>query len=139
MYYVGMNVGDPTYLHKQVPFRPDKPEWRMPPHYANNFGYRPFFDWWLKLNLDVIETGKYQGWSVDGDFFGTGGYTRRVNCSLTNQDHIFGDVTYLCERNLLEAVRTLRERHPGLFIFHCRPARGRVSSKSKAVRRAAAR
>jgi hypothetical protein len=122
VFWSSMNVSDPTYLHKQVPYRADRPDWLMPPHHANNIGYKPFFDWWLKLNLDTMDAGNYAGWAMDGDFFGTGGYTKRVDCPLTTQDHIRGDVTYLCERNLLEAARALRERDPNTYIFHCRPA-----------------
>jgi hypothetical protein len=122
MLWSSMNVSDATYLVKEyTPFRADRPEWRMPPHRANNFGYQPFYDWWLQLNFDVMDAGEYEGWCMDGDFFGWQGRTARVDCQLDTQDHICQDVTYLCERNLTNAARLLRQRYPDVYLFYCRP------------------
>jgi len=122
IFWSSMNVSDATYLAKaNTPFRPDKPEWRMPPHNANNFGYAPFYEWWLDLNFHAMDSGKFGGWAVDGDFFGWQGRTACVNCDLDTQDHVCRDVTYLCERNLTNAARLLRQRYPDVYLFYCRP------------------
>ena len=123
------------------PFRPDKPEWLMTPYSATCFGYQPSYDWLVKTILDAMEAGQYGAWSMDGDFFGGPGFdggpgwnggggpngepgepwVHPARCQSTTHDHLSSDINYICQRNLTEMARVLRQRYPNLYTFYSRP------------------
>ena len=133
------------------PFRPDKPEWLIVTPYsatrsnyqpvATCFGYQPSYDWLKKTILDAMEAGQYGAWSIDGDFFGGPGFdggpgwnggggwngepgepwVHPARCQSKTHDHLSSDINYICQRNLTELARILRQRYPNVYTFYSRP------------------
>jgi hypothetical protein len=134
-----MNNAHPWRTHGG-PFRMDHPEWlrgvegdALGGANAENFQRRqanclacdPFYDWLEQIILDdALGTGLYEGWCMDGDFWGTGAYvntTIPVTCLAENHAHLPGDSNYACQRRLDQLIAEVRRRHPGIYIAMCRP------------------
>lgn len=134
-----MNNTHPWRAHGG-PFRKDRSEWlrgvegdALGGANADNFRRReancvasePFYGWLEKIILDdTLGTGLYGGWSMDGDFWGTGAYfhsTLPVTCFAENHEHLPGDANYACQRQLDRLIAEVRRRHPDMFITMCRP------------------
>jgi hypothetical protein len=115
------------------PYRLDKPDWLTKPvdvsqifgheiqEQGNCFANAPFFEWLVQTLITVIESGHFEAWAIDGDFLGGPGIVRPADCPFSNHDHLPGDSNYVCERNLTELARRLRERYPNLYMSYCRP------------------
>lgn len=122
------------------PFRLDRPEWlrgiegeshRKPNaddcrhREANCLACEPFYNWLEKITLDdALGTGLYDGWCMDGDFWGTGAYFHTVlpvTCLAENHEHLPGDANYACQRRLDRLIAEVRRRHPDMYIAMCRP------------------
>jgi hypothetical protein len=92
---------------------------------ANCIACAPFYDWLEKLILDdTLGTGLYEGWAMDGDFWGTGAFfhtTLPVTCMAENHEHLPGDSNYASQRRLDRLIAEVRRRHPGMYIAMCRP------------------
>lgn len=132
-----MNHTHHWWPEKGRAFRPDKPEWlrgvaRAPtesPHdfrniTANCFANRPFYNWVTGRIFEALETGYYQAWCMDGDFWGSGGYyhtTVPVTCASDRHDHLPGDSNFACQRALDVLIAEVRRRLPRIFIGMCRP------------------
>ena len=133
-----MNSTHPWSREEGRPFRPDKPEWlRVPPSptgarrldqlrniKANCLANTPFFDWLLRLDFQVLATGYYDAWCMDGDFWGGGGYfdtTVPVECASDQHDHLPRDANYACQRALDRWIAAVRRRYPKIFVAMCRP------------------
>jgi hypothetical protein len=134
-----MNNTHPWRTHGG-PFRMDHPEWlrgvegdALGGANAENFQRRqanclacdPFYDWLQQIILDdALGTGRYEGWCMDGDFWGTGAYvntTIPVTCLAENHEHLPGDSNYACQRRLDRLIAEVRRRHPEIYIVMCRP------------------
>jgi hypothetical protein len=90
---------------------------------GNCVGNQPFYDWLMRLQLDGMRTGYFDGWVMDGDFFGGGGVVIPVNCPSADHDHLPGDSNYACERTLKRMMAAIRESYPEVFMGPmCRPA-----------------
>lgn len=127
----------PTKIGPRIPaghpYRLDKPDWLTEPvdvsqifdhkiqEQGNCFANAPFFEWLFQTLLDVMESGHFEAWAIDGDFLGGPGIVRPADCPFSNHDHLPGDSTYACERNLTELARRLRERYPNHYMSYCRP------------------
>jgi len=121
---------------KGKPFRPDKPEWIMTPRLkadtpnpikrakANCLANRPFLQWLTRINRQGLATGYYKAWAMDGSFFGDGGWYTTiipVTCLSNKHDHLPGDSNYACQRALAQLMASVRQAHPDIYIFTCRP------------------
>jgi hypothetical protein len=134
-----MNNTHPWKTHGG-PFRKDRPDWMRGVEgeafggaNADNFRQReanclacePFYDWLEKIILDdALGTDLYDGWCMDGDFWGTGAYfhsTLPVTCFAENHEHLPGDSNYTCQRRLDRLIAGVRRRHPNIYIAMCRP------------------
>jgi hypothetical protein len=121
------------------PFRADKPEWLFVPGPAtprscmnpsvfaegNCIANRDFFNWIARVNLEGLATKYYEGWAMDGDFFGGGGlYTTvvRVDCESDKHDHLSGDATYASQRALGQLFDSVRRHGRSTYVLTCRPA-----------------
>ena len=125
-----MNHTHPWWRSMGRPFRPDKPEWIMVPGGTNDnlevncFANEPFFQWLAEINMQALRTGYYQGWAMDGSFFGHGGYGKAfvpVNCPSDKHDHLPGDSNYACQRNLDRLMARVRRQDPEIVVFTCGP------------------
>ena len=123
------------------PLRPDRPEWLMFPLgqavtsttfsgclftqfvKGNCLAMQPFQNWLIRTQGEGLDTGYFDGWVVDGDFFGGGGAVEPANCPSANHDHLPGDSNYSCQRALNRVARMTRERYPKLFMVYGRPPR----------------
>ena len=118
------------------PYRPDRPEWLMAPGdrsdkpdlvrkaTANCLANQPFLEWLTRTALEGLATGLYDSWAIDGSFFGDGGWFTTivpVDCASDRHDHLPGDANYGCERALNRLMAAVRQHHPGIYIFVCRP------------------
>ena len=118
-------------------FRADKPQWLLdagtpgPPAgcpdwrkkvKGNCLGNKPFFDWLLRINLEGMATRCYDGWVMDGDFFGYAGMVVPADCQSDLHDHLPGDSNYACQRALNQLTASVREHYPDTYVFMCRPA-----------------
>jgi hypothetical protein len=131
-----------NYTHpwwgKGQPFRADKPEWLMTPQTldgkpeiikqragkANCFANAPFFRWLSRINAESLATGYFDGWAMDGSFFGDGGWFTTiipVDCASGQHDHLPGDSNYACQRALNRLTADVRQRYPDEYVFTCRP------------------
>jgi len=122
------------------PFLQEKKEWLMYPekrsmkgtmlsgveHSSNNvqgncIANRPFREWINRLSLDGMRTGYFASWTMDGDFFGAGGFVLPVDCPSGDHDHLPGDATWACERALTELISNVRAAMPQTYIQAGRP------------------
>lgn len=122
------------------PLRLDKPDWlrvvkgkpslrgdvgNFRQQFANCVACSLFSGWLQQLVLDVLATGYYKGWGMDGDFWGTGAYfytTIPVTCEADYHDHLAGDANYACQQALARLVSKVRQEYPDQYIIMCRPA-----------------
>ena len=128
------------------PFRGDRPEWlRVPAHEwqergakqdhawtaefkglrFNCLANRPFWEWITRANLQAMATGLYDGWVMDGDFWGSGAYyqtTVPVECDSTAHDHLPGDANYACQKALDAWKERILQHYPDTYMVVCRPA-----------------
>ena len=117
-------------------FRADKPQWLLdagtpgPPAgcpdwrkkvKGNCLGNKPFFEWLLRINLEGMATRCYDGWVMDGDFFGYAGMVVPADCQSDLHDHLPGDSNYACQRALNQLTASVREHYPDTYVFMCRP------------------
>lgn len=131
-----MNNTHPWRSDLGKPFRADKPEWLRgtngPATSAQNFrnlpsncfANRPFFDWLKSIIFAALDTGLYDAWCMDGDFWGSGAYyhtTLPVTCTSDRHDHLPGDANFACQRALDTLIAEVRRRYPKIFIGMCRP------------------
>ena len=124
------------------PFRLDKPEWirgtdgeplpgtGVSPagfrrRHANCLANEPFANWLRGVLFDdTLGTGLYQGWVMDGDFWGSPAFIDTilpVTCLAEGHDHLPGDSNDACQRRLADIIAEVRRRHPGMYITMCRP------------------
>lgn len=120
------------------PFRPDRPEWLIdagsrPPAAApdwrkqfrgNCLGDCRFLAWLERANLQSIANCGYQGWGIDGDFFGGPGNPSLVvpaDCQSDKHDHLPGDSNYACQRTLTSLTTAFRRQHPQIYVSVYRP------------------
>lgn len=141
VFWPTMTNTDPWWKEKGRPFRSDRPDWVMFPQgetltgrfitghefkqfvKGNCIANRPFFEWLMGIQLDGMRTGYFNGWVMDGDFFGGGGIVIPVNCPSSNHDHVAGDSNYGCERTLRRMMAKIREEYPNVYMGPmCRPA-----------------
>jgi hypothetical protein len=117
-------------------FRADKPQWLLdagtpgPPAgcpdwrktvNGNCLGNMPFLEWLLRINLEGMATRCYDGWVMDGDFFGYAGMVIPADCQSDLHDHLPGDSNYACQRALNQLTASVREHYPDTYVFMCRP------------------
>lgn len=95
---------------------------------ADCFADREFFDWLMAVTFQAMDAGQYGAWCIDGNFFlrpavysEPGNMVPPARCTSDAHDHLCPDANYLCERNLTEMARLLRQRYPDLYMFHARP------------------
>ncbi len=85
---------------------------------------KPYWEWITNINLQALQEGFYDGWTVDGDFWGTGASfqsTVPVDCYANQHDHLPGDANYACQKALEEWIKLILEQHTGTFITMMRP------------------
>src|SRR5947209_968394 len=63
-----------------------------------------------------MRTGYFPGWSMDGDFFGSGGIVIPVNCQSDQHDHLPGDSNYACEQALNHMMARILQAYPHTYI-----------------------
>jgi len=139
--WTSMGSSDP-WSSRGRPFRPDMPDWRMPPRPGTCFGYRPAYDWLVRITLEAIDAGRYGAWCMDGDFFGEPGFgggpgyngakgphgepaepwVHPARCQSTVHDHLSPDINWICQRHLIDLAGLIRKRYPDAYLFCCRPA-----------------
>lgn len=141
IFWPTMTNTHPWWPDKGRPFRADRPDWVMFPegetvsfkfatgipiteHATGNcVANQPFWQWLMGLQRDGMRTGYFDGWVMDGDFFGGGGVVVPVNCPSDQHDHLPGDSNYACERALKRMMATIRQDNPKTFMGPmCRPA-----------------
>jgi hypothetical protein len=141
IFWPTMTNTHPWWPDKGRPFRADRPDWVMFPdgetvsfkfatgipiteHATGNcVANQPFWQWLMGLQRDGMRTGYFDGWVMDGDFFGGGGVVVPVNCPSGQHDHLPGDSNYACERALKRMMATIRQENPKTFMGPmCRPA-----------------
>lgn len=141
VFWPTMTNTDPWWKGMGKPFRSDRPDWVMFPggktvrgafatglkiseHVEGNcIANEPFWQWLMGIQQDGMKTGYFDGWVMDGDFFGGGGVVVPVDCPSSGHDHLPGDSNYACERSLDKMVARIREDYPDTLIGPmCRPA-----------------
>jgi hypothetical protein len=121
------------------PFRQDRPKWlrgvqgqALDGVNAGNFRERlanclacdPFCEWLLDIDKQVMATGYYNSWVIDGDFWGTGAYfhtTIPVTCMADNHRHLPEDSNYACQRAMDRIIAEVRRSYPDAYLGACRP------------------
>ncbi|MCI0626917.1 MAG: hypothetical protein L0387_35605 [Acidobacteria bacterium] len=88
---------------------------------GNCLAVRPFQNWLVRVQLDCLSTGYFDGWAVDGDFFGGGGNIEPVSCPSRNHDHLPNDSNYACEAAANRLASSIRQAYPRLFMMWARP------------------
>jgi hypothetical protein len=91
---------------------------------GNCLANTPFFEWLERVNFQALDSGYYEGWCMDGDFWGWGGYfdsTVPVECLSKQHDHLAPDSNYGCQRALDRLIADIRKRWPKIFVVMCRP------------------
>lgn len=91
---------------------------------SNCIANTPFFRWLERICLQAMESGLYDGWCMDGDFWGWGGYfnsTIPVECISSYHDHLAPDSNYASQRALDRLVAAVRTRQQNVFVVMCRP------------------
>ncbi|MBX3180339.1 MAG: hypothetical protein KF886_23560 [Candidatus Hydrogenedentes bacterium] len=116
--------------------RPDRPDWLMTRapkegespllsrNPANCLANTEFLDWLIEINLQGLSSGFHASWAIDGSFFGDGGWFTSIvpaDCTADTHDHLPGDSNYACQRALGRLIDAVREAHPAMYIFTCRP------------------
>ncbi|NLE99681.1 MAG: hypothetical protein GX601_01765 [Anaerolineales bacterium] len=84
----------------------------------------PFWNWVTRVNLQALATSLWDGWCMDGDFWGTGAYYQTVvpvDCHAANHDHLPGDANYACQRALEAWKELVLAHYPDTVIGVCRP------------------
>ncbi len=141
IFWPTMTNTHPWWKEEGRPFRPDRPDWVMFPdgetvsfkfatgipiteHATGNcIANEPFWRWLMGLQRDGMRTGYFDGWVMDGDFFGGGGVVVPVNCPSDQHDHLPGDSNYACERALKRMMAAIRLENPTTFMGPmCRPS-----------------
>jgi hypothetical protein len=116
-------------------FRRDRPDWRVKPvrvgaesdawGTGGNCLACEEFRQWLTGHFESLLKHGFEGFSLDGDFLGTGGwYTTTgapVKCMAEGHSHGAGDAQYACTKALLRFLRDIRARHPDAFLWLMRP------------------
>jgi len=117
-------------------FRGDRPDWQIEPvvadatlsyplwptdnrifaHRANCMGSDDYRSWLTGFYVDVMEAEGFEGFSIDGDFFGTGGWftssNYSVRCLAEHHAHLPGDAQYACQRAIEDLLATVRDHFP---------------------------
>lgn len=141
IFWPTMTNTDPWWKEQGRPFRSDRPDWVIDPKgqelssamvtgipikeftRGNCIANGPFWQWLMGIQRDGMRTGYFNGWVMDGDFFGGGGVVIPVNCPSDQHDHLPGDSNYACERALNRMMEEIRRDNPDTFIGPmCRPA-----------------
>ena len=117
------------------PFRLDCPDWLVKPvrkdvkadvgtSGGNCLGSKEFMNWLECHFRSVLDQG-FRGFSLDGDFFGTGGwytYTgNQIKCMAGGHEHAPGYAQYACTKALLRFLQTIRAQYPDAFLWLMRP------------------
>jgi hypothetical protein len=119
MLFVTLNNTHPWAGGK--PFRQDRPDWLIDagasrPANApawrqsgkgNCIGVRDFREWLDRIYLEAIAGGPYQGWEMDGDFFGgmgTVGLLVPADCQSGKHDHLPGNSGYASQKALTQSM-----------------------------------
>jgi hypothetical protein len=112
-------------------FRPDKPEWRavgpavMTDTEANCMGAEEYRQWLTAFVLDHMDRHGNQGFSIDGDFAGNGGWLTTscvpLRCLSDRHDHLPGEAQYACQRGVARHLASVRAHHPKAFLWLMRP------------------
>lgn len=141
IFWPTMNNTHPWWKGMGKPFRSDRPDWIMFPggetvkakiptgrefkeHVEGNcIANEPFWQWLMGIQRDGMQSGYFEDWVMDGDFFGGGGVVVPANCPSGKHDHLPGDSNYACERALNRMLAWVRRNYPKSFIGPmCRPA-----------------
>jgi hypothetical protein len=112
----------PDWLMTRAPKEGESPLLSRNP--ANCLANTEFLDWLIDINLQGLSTGLYPSWVIDGSFFGDGGWFTSIvpaDCTSDAHDHLPGDSNYACQRALARLIAAVREAHPSMYIFTCRP------------------
>ena len=121
------------------PFRLDRPDWLIDagasrPANApawrqsgkgNCIGVRDFREWLDRIYLEAIDGGPYQGWEMDGDFFGgmgTVGLLVPADCQSGKHDHLPGNSDYASQKALTQSMAGIRQHSPKTYIEAFRPS-----------------
>lgn len=134
-----MNNTHPWWPGHGRPFLLDKPDWLLYPErraitgqmlsgrrikedvWGNCIGNGPYAAWIRKQILAGLSTHDFDGWVMDGDFFGGGGIVRPVDCPSAGHDHLAGDATYASDLALSRLIADVRKAAPDTYTFMCRP------------------
>ncbi|NLE99889.1 MAG: hypothetical protein GX601_02815 [Anaerolineales bacterium] len=140
---VGVKLGNwPTmnnthpWASEGRPFREDRQDWmRVPAPGADQqhwdfhrmrfpcLAHTPFWRWITRINLSAMATGLYEGWLMDGDYWGGmgNGVAIPVPCASPDHDHLPGDANYACQRALEAWKELILAHYPDTVIGVCRP------------------
>jgi hypothetical protein len=89
---------------------------------ANCMGHAPFVEWLEQIIRGRLQSGLYDGFSLDGDFAGGPGFTGlRCRCHAENHDHLAGDANYACQRAVACLLARIRRDFPDCYIWLMRP------------------
>lgn len=115
------------------PFRKDRSEWFVQhpqpfqgmPFEGNCMGCQEYVDWLINYYLKWFEAGNFNGFSLDGDFYGGGGTGALsllpLRCLAENHDHLPGEGQYAALRGMMRLLAAVREKYPMALFWLMRP------------------